>query len=209
MFINNNRGVSLLEILVAVSIIGIISAIAVPAFNDYRSNAARVASDTSVGNVAKAFRNCIVLKAVAQCSTFANLSMQCPAGSTCTTPTVTGGRFCAHIKRGTVGQNDFNACVSVNTSDGGDEFRSYGGALLEQNKTVCHRTETDAGSCTAKNSGNEYIVSGLKDCTVANLSTDCGPNVPANAGTNTCGVTYACKSVTTTGECDTTTGNCK
>ena len=207
-FLNNNKGVSLLEILVAVSIIGIISAIAVPAFNDYRSTAARVASDTSIGNVAKAFRACIVSKTIAECSSFSGVGMQCPGDSTCSA-SVSSGRFCADLKRGTAGQNDFNACISVDSTDGSDEFRSYGGALLGSDMLVCHLTESDAGTCTARNSGTEFIVSGLKACTVANLTNDCGANVTANAATNTCGKTFACKSVTTVGECDTATNSCK
>ena len=49
--IKSNKGFSLVEILVAVSIIGIISAIAIPAFQDYRANASKVAGDT--------FRACV------------------------------------------------------------------------------------------------------------------------------------------------------
>ena len=64
----NNKGFSLLEVLVGVSIIGIISAIAVPTYQSYQQTAAVTAAQTTLANVAKAFNNCIVLDAFASCS---------------------------------------------------------------------------------------------------------------------------------------------
>ena len=50
-----------MEVLIAVAIIGIISAIAVPQFTAQKDKAARVAGDTTVSNILKAFNSCMVL----------------------------------------------------------------------------------------------------------------------------------------------------
>ena len=204
--LRNNRGFSLLEVLVAVSIIGIISAIAVPAFQNYKTTAAKTASDTSAGNVARSFRNCIVLKPFSQCSTMSLLKINCPSGSACASGGASG-HFCAHIKRGTAGQDDFNVCVSVKTVDG-TEVRSYGGELIKDEK-ICYLKETDAtdaatSGVNARNSGNKFVES-YKKCTIPG---DCGTTVTAAAGV--AGKAYTCEVPTaSSGTCIPSTGLCQ
>ena len=53
--LRNNRGFTLLEILVTVGIVGVLSAIAVPAYNQYKSNANETAVKIDVGNSQKAY----------------------------------------------------------------------------------------------------------------------------------------------------------
>ena len=59
------------EVLIGVTIIGIISAIAIPQFTDYKNQAAKVASDTSASNIGRAFTNCLALKDFSRCNTLA------------------------------------------------------------------------------------------------------------------------------------------
>ena len=186
------------------AIIGIISAIAVPQFTAQRDKAAKVASDTSAGNIAKAFKNCLALSGFSSCNTMAAIKISCPAGSSCDSGG-TGGTFCAHIHKGTAGDDDFKVCVSINNA--GEEIRSYGGALLSSvtSSEVCHTEKTTGGTCAATSPTPEP---GLKTCTTGTLLADCGSDTPADAPNNQCGTKKTCAQVTTVGNCDKTTGLC-
>ena len=180
--LKSKKGFSLLEVLVAVGIIAIISAIAVPQFTGNREQAAKVAGETSVLNVQKAFQNCIVLKPFSQCNTLALLNITCPD---CNSEEDTAdGRFCAHIEKD-VGSDQFTACVSI---EGSDINKSYGGSLMS-GVDVCVETHASPLPVKAK-----HIQSPLKNCSVP---TDCQPNTPLS------GVTYDCEAFTQTGKCDT------
>ena len=87
----------------AVSIIGIISAIAYPAFDDYRQSAARTASDVSASNIIRALKNCLVLKEFNSCDSLSDLKINCPGDANCDSNSNTGN-FCAHIKKGKTGR---------------------------------------------------------------------------------------------------------
>ncbi len=189
--LKSRRGFSLLEVLIAVAIIGIISAIAVPQFADQRANAAKVASDTSASNIAKAFQNCAVLNSFANCSSLGDLKVSCPGGSAC----ISGGtspNFCAHLKRGTPNQDDFNVCVSVNATTG-VVTRTYGGELIKDHK-VCHQA---ISGCT-NNSHNKTKapVAGLKDCTVANAVSVCGAATVSGSPSAGCTTANTCEKPT-------------
>ena len=195
--LKNKKGFSLLEVLIAVGIIGIISAIAYPSFEEYRGNAAKVASDTSASNVVKAFRNCVVLNGFSNCDTRAKLKMNCPSDSNCTEgKDASAGKLCVGISRGT-GGNDFKVCVSMDT--GGGESRTYGGNLLTDK--LCHQTGADvsSGSGCTNTAEAPYNVG-----TSCNLQTDC----TAKADDSKCTYTVsACKVPVTAGVCN-SNGTC-
>ena len=199
--LRNKKGFSLIEVLVAVAIIGIISAIAVPQFTANKNEAAKVAVDTSAGNVAKAFKNCLALNSFSACNSLSAIKVSCPAGSQCDSGG-DGTNFCAEIHKGQAG-NDFKVCVSINVTSG-TEIRTYGGDLVGQ--PICHVTETTSGTCTAANSGNEFAVTGNVSCTQADIVNNCGADVTAQG--NTCGKAYACKIPTTAATCNTSNGTC-
>ena len=135
----SNKGFSLIEILVAVSIIGIISAIAIPGFQNYRKDAATVAGTTSVQNIAASFTNCQVLKTFGECDSMAELGVNC---SDCTEKNGTD-KLCIELEK-TVGGDDFKACFSVdNTASPQEVLRTYGGSLLTGAK-VCSVKEGKA-----------------------------------------------------------------
>ncbi len=202
--LKNKKGFSLLEVLIAVAIIGIISAIAIPQFADQRTKAAKVASDTSAGNIAKAFQNCVVLNSFANCDSLADLKVSCPGGSSC----VSGGAsptFCAHLKRGTPNQDDFNVCVSVNATTGAVS-RTYGGELIKDVK-VCHRAIS--GCTNSAHNKTKAPQDGLKECTTANAVSTCGAASVSSGGAG-CTTANTCEKPASnyTGTCTAGTGVC-
>ena len=160
--LRNNRGFSLLEVLVAVSIIGIISAIAIPGFQNYRKNAATVAGETSIRNIYSSYQNCIVLKQFNECDSIADLGVTC---SDCTEDNTTG-KFCVSITK-SVGGDDFKACISIDsTTSPHTTLKTYGGSLMTGAK-ICHQEKsTDSGTTWATD-----VSFGLKNC---NVKADCG-----------------------------------
>ena len=196
--LKSKRGFSLVEVLVAVAIIGIISAIAVPQFTANRNTAARVAGDTSISNILKAFNNCLVLNSFAQCNSLGALKVNCPD---CQSVSPTGTRiFCAHISKGGTATTDpdFAACVSINASGNNHVItRSYGGTLLTGGVCQVEKiASTDSGpTCPG---ASKTAMSPPKSCTNTNAQTACGQDV--QKGTTTCGYTYTCDGAKT-GKC--------
>ena len=197
--LKNKKGFSLIEVLVAVAIIGIISAIAVPQFTANRNEAARVAGDTSISNIIKAFNNCRVLKNFASCNSLAGLNVNCPDCHSERQTAPPTNIFCAHISKGTAGQTpDFAACVSISegTGSGGNNeiTRTYGGTLLQGD--ICHEKSNPNGGCSTSTSTAQ---SPVKTCSQAS---DCGTDqTSADVGANDCFTTYECKKGGT-GQCN-------
>ena len=193
--LKSKRGFSLLEVLVAVAIIGIITAIAVPQFTANRNEAAKVASDTSVSNIIKAFNNCRVLKGFSECDTLTKIRITCPDCHNDTAVTTPNNKFCAHIKKGSDPNNpDFAACVSITEGSSGNTItRTYGGALLNQ-VTIC---KTECSSCGAGNSAHEVTTakSPVQTCETASTCT------ADTCGHASCTATAKCEAGGD-GECD-------
>lgn len=167
--LKNKKGFSLLEILVAVAIIGIITAIAVPSYNANRKEAAKVAGTTSMANIHKAFQNCTVLKKFTDCNSLGAIGISCPDCASEKVDTAGSEKFCAHIEKSTGGQT-FLACVSVDVGGGNKVLRTYGGTLLGGAK-ICHEDVYDGASTSW---GGLSAQSVLKNC---NADSDCGsPN---------------------------------
>ena len=196
----NQKGFSLVEVLVAVSIIGIISAIAIPQFQDYRKQASRTAGDTSVGNIGRAYQNCIVLKDFTECDSLGELGITC---ADCTSNTDATDNFCASISK-TVGGDTFKTCVDFIGSN--LTGRAYGGSLMDNIK-VCKvtRTGADCGTGNIPGATTNTPKAGPIECTTANAVQKCGVASQNIAGSGkTCTETNTCATIDvsgTKGEC--------
>lgn len=148
--LKNNKGFSLLEVLVAVTIIGIISGIAIPRFIDYRENAGVVAMDTTGSNIIKAYNLCQAT--TGNCTTLTDLNITCVDCADPETDTTNG--FCVALSKKINASTTFKACVQIKPD--GTVVRQYGGDFK-----FCYGTSPNGADCTASNADDstEYAKS--------------------------------------------------
>ena len=118
--LRSKKGFSLLEVLIGVTIIGIISAIAVPRFQNYREIAAVTAADATLSNAVKAYNLCSATSGT--CATLSDLKLSC---GTCKTPQedATNG-YCVMLEQ-KISNKIFKACVQIKTD--GTTVKAFGG----------------------------------------------------------------------------------
>ena len=110
--LKNKKGFSLLEVLIGVTIIGIIGAIAVPRFQNYRETAIITTAVTSGKNIAKAYNLCTATRT--SCTSLSELNISC---ETCGDIEDGATGFCVEMSQ-TISGKTFTSCVQVNKADG-------------------------------------------------------------------------------------------
>ena len=196
--LKNKKGFSLIEVLVAVGLIGIITAIAVPQFQDYREQTGLVAGNTSVSNIAKAYQNCMALNAFTDCDELDKIKISCAECSDATLGAEPP--FCANYKT-TAGGKEFRMCVSVDANN--SITKTIGG-----NFKVCHNTCTGS-ACPGGQWTTSKVPSTVKRCKTAAADCQTTDVKPASAANKTYAVQCQANTVASAGTCATSGGTCQ
>lgn len=160
---------------------GTLAAVAIPAYNQYRENAARAAFDSTGANVAKAFQSCVAVNPFSDCNDLSKINIACNA---CTGVEKAQPKFCVNMKT-EIGGDDFKGCVSTDAGTGAVTRTIKGGTAK-----FCY---DDSGSTTPPCSAGfeascDSIQSPFKECAAA---TDCGSGNHCETANGTCDTTAA------------------
>ena len=190
--LKSKKGFSLLEVLVAVAIIGIVSAIAVPSYKANRKAAAQAAGSTSILNIKKAYQNCVVLNTFTNCDSLSEIGVEC---TDCTEQKNDSDKFCISLVK-TSGGEDMKACISVDVSSSEKILTTMGGTLLTGTKLCKDEGTKTGGGGHVWDTTTKSEMTPIKNCKVKG---DCGTDstTPLNGSSKR----YYCELVNKQGVC--------
>ena len=194
--LKNNRGFSLLEVLIAVAIIGIISAIAIPGFKSNLKSAATVAGSTSIANIQKSYKSCITLKSFTDCDSLGDLAVDC---NDCVEQNNNSNKFCIFVTKTASGKT-MNACFSVDNSGGNGAITTTMGGTLLAGVKYCHEQKGSGcpGSCAWDTA---TVRNPLKTCTANSDCVPTGYTAASTPSSNDDVKKDVCQTTTKTGKC--------
>ena len=201
------KGFSLIELLVVIAIIGVLAAVAIPAYNSYREKAGRSALTISLKNIGKAHQVCRANpdsnSGFQNCRTLSDIKVTC---ETCdkVASARTDYPWCVGAENG-----GNYACVTISSSDGSPNIVSSWEnpickSVTESWKCTSTSTATLDTDCTTFDCGNS---TNSGSCT---SSTGTSQNPEIKTGTCTGGTGPEKRGTSSaTGKCNESTGLCQ
>ena len=179
---HTKQGFSLVELLVVVAIIGIMAAVAIPAYNRYINRAEAGVIDGSVNQIKKAVPNCLAVDSFATCATDTVNGTISASGDA----SITGGRDMQNACW-LVTLDDRTACVDFNNDQtGAPETESYG----VPEGIPCNEVKVSNCACAPAASNPATTRGTLSGCT---CQTGCSPQSTPQALRCTTGVANVTK----------------
>jgi len=168
-----------------VAIIGILAAVAIPAYNQYRENAALGAFNSTGTNIVRAFQACITLNSFANCDQLSELKITVPNSN----EGKKAPRFCVDIEQ-EIGGETFKGCYSINASTSA--------VTTTFNESTCYNDDGDSSHANSFNKSHSTPDTQANPITKCTANTDC-----TNAG-----IGKFCDTSGAKGDCGASTGAC-